>query len=178
MGGRPGPAAALEDRFQRRAGPAGLAQETCRAHEVVPVARALLDADAAFERHGLQIGERQRLRAGDAGELEAVGLGVDLRVDVTVAAEVAGDRRDHVGQVTTELLLHADGPHHGGREAVADPGRQAVDGPQRELLCRGAGGRMIGAVIDAIRCVPIVVGRRLAGGLLGHGLGGAHGAMA
>src|SRR5690606_19403220 len=91
-------AAGVQDRLQGRPAPARLPAEAGRAHDVVAVAGALLDADPILAGERAELVQGEDPRAGDAGHLEAPGLRIDRRVDVAIAAEVAGDRRDHRAQ--------------------------------------------------------------------------------
>jgi hypothetical protein len=81
--------------------------------------------------------------AGEAGEGEAVGGGVDLGVDVAVATEVAGGGGDHAGELGGVVFFHADEAEEEAGESSAEPLREAVDGAQLERL--GGEGEGVGA---------------------------------
>ena len=84
------------------------------------------------------------MAACDARELEAVAVRVDLGVDVTVAAEVAGGGGDHARELRGVVLLHADEAEEEARESSAEPAREAVDGAQLEGLGREGEGVRVG----------------------------------
>ena len=127
-------AAGVEHGLQRGPSPVRLTDEPGRAHDVVAVAGTLHHQHAIVPRQGLQILEREGARLADAGDVQAVALGIDLGVPMAVATEVTVVRRDRTRHVVQRLLDHADHAERDRMQQPTEPARHTLDRKELELF--------------------------------------------